>query len=88
MPQNPAGSPAVPAAQPPQPAPPPRVYIMFTAEIVPQTVEGLIQALSNLAQKGIPEVYLAMSSPGGNVASGITLLQLLARRASRECSAS
>ena len=66
------------AAQPIQPdVPPPCVYVVFTAEIVPQTVEPLIQALSNLAQKGIPEVYLAISTPGGSVMHGITLYNFL-----------
>ena len=66
------------AAQPIQPdVPPPCVYVVFTAEIVPQTVEPLIQALSNLAQKGIPEVYLAISTPGGSVMQGITLYNFL-----------
>ena len=63
--------------QPPTPPLPPRVYVIFTAEIVPKTVEGLIQALSNLAQKRIAEVYLALSTPGRSVASGITLYNFL-----------
>lgn len=60
----------------PQPIPP-RVYIVFTAEIVPRTVETLIQALSNLAQTGVPQVYIALSTPGGNVMNGITLYNFL-----------
>ncbi len=59
-----------PAVQPPVPA---RVFVVFTAEIVPQTVEALIQTLSNLAQKRVPEVYLAMSTPGGSESHGFTL---------------
>ena len=62
-------------AQPPQP--PTRVYVMFTAEIVPKTVESLIQALSNLAQNRVPEVYIAFATPGGNVMNGITLYNFL-----------
>ena len=61
----------------PAPAVPQVVYIVFIAEIVPQTVESLIQALSNLAQKGVPEVYMAFSTPGGNVMHGITLYNFL-----------
>ena len=53
------------------------VYVVFTAEIVPQTVETLVQALSKLAQQGVPEVYLVFSTPGGNVAQGITLYNFL-----------
>ena len=58
-------------------ATPNKVYVVFTAEIVPKTVEPLIQAISNLAQKGIPEVHLAFSTPGGNVMTGITLYNFL-----------
>ena len=58
-------------------APPNRVYVVFTAEIVPNTVEGLIQALSNLAQNNVQEVYLAFSTPGGHVMTGITLYNFL-----------
>ena len=61
----------------PTPAPPERVYVVFTAEIVPRTIETLIQALSNLAQKRVPEVYMAFSTPGGRVAQGITLYNFL-----------
>ena len=71
---------AVPSPQPTPPqhaAPPRRVYLVFTAEIVPRTVEAVIQALSNLAQQGVQEVYLAFSTPGGNVAQGITLYNFL-----------
>jgi ATP-dependent protease ClpP protease subunit len=59
------------------PGPPARVYIVFTAEIIPQTVEPLIQACANLAQQRIPEVYLAISTPGGQVPSGIALYNFL-----------
>ena len=56
---------------------PPIVYVIFTAEIMPQTVETLIQALSNLAQRKIPHIYLAFSTPGGQVADGIALYNFL-----------
>ena len=59
-------------------SPPPQcVYVIFTAEIVPSTIEPLIQSLSNLAQKNVPKVYLAFSTPGGNVAQGVTLYNFL-----------
>ena len=61
----------------PTSATPQRVYVVFTAEIVPQTVETLIQALSNLSQNRVAEVYMAFSTPGGNVAQGITLYNFL-----------
>ena len=50
---------------------------MFTQEIVPKTVEPLIQALAKLSQEGVQEVYMAFSTPGGNVAQGITLYNFL-----------
>ena len=53
------------------------VYVVFTAEISPHTVESLIQALSNLVQKQLPAVYLAISTPGGSVMHGITLYNFL-----------
>jgi len=59
------------------PGPTKRVYIIFTAEISPQTVEPLVQACANLAQQRIAEVYLALSTPGGQVPSGISLYNFL-----------
>lgn len=53
------------------------VYVFFTAEITPHTVETLIQALSNLAQQNVPNVYLAISTPGGQVTSGMALYNFL-----------
>lgn len=53
------------------------VYVFFTAEIVPHTVESLIQALSKLAERRVPKVYLVFSTPGGNVMNGITLYNFL-----------
>ena len=54
-----------------------RVYVTFTAEIIPQTVEPLIQTFSNLIQQQVQEVYLAFSTPGGSVMDGITLYNFL-----------
>ena len=53
------------------------VYGIFTAEIVPNTVESFIQTLPKIAQENIPEVYPALSTPGGSVAQGITLYNFL-----------
>lgn len=53
------------------------VYGLFTAEINQNTVESLIQTLSKISQQGIPEVYLAFSTPGGMVADGINLYNFL-----------
>lgn len=68
---------ATPVVTPPVAPAPPRVYVVFTGEIVPKTIESLIQALSNLAQKRVPEVYLGISTPGGSVMHGITLYNFL-----------
>lgn len=66
------------SSQATQPEPPPqRVYVIFTAMINPHTVETLTQALSNIAIQGVPEVYLVLSTPGGDVRSGLTLYNFL-----------
>lgn len=63
---------------PPQPAQTPEtVYVVFSADINPSSVETLIQAMGNLAQNRVPHVYLALSTPGGNVMAGITLYNFL-----------
>lgn len=54
-----------------------RVFVVFTAEISPVTVEGLLSLLVQVAKKNVGEVYLALSTPGGEVMSGITLYNAL-----------
>ena len=53
------------------------VYVNFAAEIIPQTVETLMQALANLSEHKPKTIYLAFSTPGGEVQSGITLYNFL-----------
>ncbi len=53
------------------------VYVLFTAEINPNTVETLMQAMSNLAQQKVRDVYLVISTPGGQVTAGIALYNFL-----------
>jgi len=53
------------------------VYVSFSAEIVPQTTEILIAALGEQANKGVDEVYLLLSTPGGSVMHGLTLYNTL-----------
>jgi len=53
------------------------VYVSFSAEIVPKTTESLIAAMSNCANQGAAEVRLLVSTPGGNVMSGINLYNVL-----------
>lgn len=61
----------------PAPAPPKIVYVVFTAEIVPATTEALMAATSDMANKGVREIYLMLSTPGGSVMHGITLYNFL-----------
>lgn len=60
----------------PQPAPG-RVYVSFSAEIVPKTVEPLLGLCANLANQKVPEVYLMLSTPGGSVMHGINAYNVL-----------
>jgi ATP-dependent Clp protease, protease subunit len=68
--------------QQPQPAPqpqlpPPIVYVSFSAEIVPATTESLIAVMADCANKGVPHVYLMLSTPGGSVMHGLNLYNVL-----------
>ena len=54
-----------------------RLYIIFTAEITPVTAEALIAAVCEAVHKKIQKVYLAISTPGGDVQAGVTLYQVL-----------
>ncbi len=61
-----------------QPAPtPPVTYVSFSAEINPTTSESLIAAMANCANKGVQEVYLMLSTPGGSVMNGMNLYNVL-----------
>jgi len=57
--------------------PPPIVYISFSAEIIPHTTESLIAVMTNCANQGTKEVYLMLSTPGGNVMNGMNLYNVL-----------
>jgi ATP-dependent Clp protease, protease subunit len=56
---------------------PPEVYVSFSAEINVNTAEPLIAAMSNLANQGVPRVVLCLSSPGGDVMSGMNIYNML-----------
>lgn len=56
---------------------PNRVYVSFTAEIVPATVEPLLGLCTDLANKGVKEIYLLLSTPGGSVMHGIAAHNVL-----------
>jgi ATP-dependent protease ClpP protease subunit len=53
------------------------VYVTFNAEITPQSAEGLLAVMANCATQGVKRVYLAMSTPGGDVTQGMTLYNVL-----------
>ncbi len=48
-----------------------RIYVSFSAEINPNTTEALIALLSNHVNRGVKEVYLMLSTPGGTVMNGL-----------------
>jgi ATP-dependent protease ClpP protease subunit len=65
-------------ASPSNPASAPEtVYIMFSAQITPQTSEGLLAVMANCATQKVKTVYLAISTPGGDVVQGMTLYNTL-----------
>jgi ATP-dependent protease ClpP protease subunit len=55
----------------------PRVYISFSAEINVNTTENLIGIMANCANLKVKEVYLILSTPGGQVMSGMNLYNVL-----------
>jgi ATP-dependent Clp protease protease subunit len=62
----------------PQPANPPMpTYVVFIAEINPTTSESLLGVMADEVPKGIRDVQLLLSTPGGNVSNGIALYNAL-----------
>jgi len=55
----------------------PRVYITFSGEINPSTTETLIAVLSQQVNNKVDEVYLMISTPGGNVMNGLNLYNVM-----------
>jgi ATP-dependent Clp protease protease subunit len=63
-----------------QPAPqqqPETVYVSFSAEINPNTTESLIATISNIVNKGVKNIYLMISTPGGSVMNGMNIYNVL-----------
>lgn len=61
-----------------QPRPAPQtVYVLFTAQIDAKTSEALLGVMSNCATQGVKHVYLALSTPGGDVVQGMALYNTL-----------
>jgi ATP-dependent protease ClpP protease subunit len=56
---------------------PPVVYVSFSAEINANTTESLIATMANLANQGVAEVQLLLSTPGGMVMNGMNLYNTL-----------
>lgn len=56
---------------------PDTVYVSFSAKIDPKTTEALLALMADLANKGVPNVYLLLSTPGGSVMHGVTVYNLL-----------
>ena len=52
-------------------------YVSFSAEINAQTTEALLGVCADLANKKTDVVYLMLSTPGGNVMSGLTIHNFL-----------
>ena len=55
----------------------PILYVIFTAEVTPTTVEKLSAVMTQAAEKCVAEVYLAISTPGGQIQAGIALYNML-----------
>lgn len=53
------------------------VYVSFSAEVNANTTESLIAAMANIANQGVPEVHLLMSTPGGFVMNGLNVYNVL-----------
>jgi ATP-dependent Clp protease protease subunit len=56
---------------------PPEVYVSLSAEINVNTAEALIATMANIANQGVPSVVLCISSPGGDVMSGMNIYNVL-----------
>lgn len=56
---------------------PPEVYVSFSAEIDANTTESLLATMSNLTNQGVQRVVLCISTPGGNVMSGMNVYNML-----------
>jgi ATP-dependent protease ClpP protease subunit len=53
------------------------LYVIFTAEINPTTVERLTAVMTQAMRRNVQEVYLAMSTSGGQVQAGVALYNTL-----------
>jgi ATP-dependent protease ClpP protease subunit len=52
-------------------------YVSFTSDVNPSSTEALLAVMGNLAQQKVQTVYFVLSTPGGQVASGLTIYNFL-----------
>ena len=52
-------------------------HLTFSAEIVPQTVQALIQVISKYQTAGVQEVYFTLTTAGGETRAGVHLYNFL-----------
>lgn len=57
--------------------PPARAYVVFHAGIDGNTSQQLISTCTQLVNNGYEELYILISTPGGNVMSGMTIYNVL-----------
>lgn len=65
------------AATPQEGSIPPEIYVSLSAEVNVNTAEALISTMANIANQRIPKVTLCLSSPGGDVMSGMNIYNML-----------
>ena len=53
------------------------IYVLFSAEVNPNTTEVLLATCADLANKGAKAIHLLLSTPGGSVMHGINIYNIL-----------
>jgi len=51
--------------------------VVFSAEVIPNTTEALLSVMAQQANNGVKEVYLLLSTPGGQVMNGLNIYNVL-----------
>lgn len=52
-------------------------YVTFTATVTPQSTDAFLSLCTGFVAKGVNEVQLLVSSPGGNVMLGVTIYNVM-----------
>jgi ATP-dependent protease ClpP protease subunit len=60
-----------------QPTPGGTVYVSFSSDVNAHSTESLLAIMANLANIGVAQVHLLLSTPGGNVMHGMNLYNVL-----------